>query len=311
MPATVPEARELLRGLNFDAERSNERSALVLLALANLRPGQEWSEAENPTVGVTPIMELVREWGTTWAPNTRETVRRFTLHQFVAAGMVEYNSDNPERPVNSPKANYRLSPAALEVVRAWGSADADDVVDTYLIELPGQLAAYAAARDMHRIPVTLPNGTIVTLSPGGQNVLIRAMVEEFCPRFTPGGQVLYLGDADAKLSLFDEASLLDLGVRVDQHGKMPDVVVHLPTRNWLVLAEAASSHGPVDSTRLAELKQLFAGATAGLVFVSCFPDRSVMRSYLPALAWETEAWAASDPEHLIHFNGDRFLGPHR
>ena len=118
MPATVPEARELLRGLNFDAERSNERSALVLLALANLRPGQEWSEAENPTVGVTPIMELVREWGTTWAPNTRETVRRFTLHQFVAAGMVEYNSDNPERPVNSPKANYRLSPAALEVVRA-------------------------------------------------------------------------------------------------------------------------------------------------------------------------------------------------
>ena len=225
--------------------------------------------------------------------------------------MVEYNSDNPERPVNSPKANYRLSPAALEVVRAWGSADADDVVDNYLIELPGQLAAYAAARDMHRIPVTLPNGTIVTLSPGGQNVLIRAMVEEFCPRFTPGGQVLYLGDADAKLSLFDEASLLDLGVRVDQHGKMPDVVVHLPTRNWLVLAEAASSHGPVDSTRLAELKQLFAGATAGLVFVSCFPDRSVMRSYLPALAWETEAWAASDPEHLIHFNGDRFLGPHR
>lgn len=311
MAASIREARDLLKALNFDAERSNERSALVLLALADLRPGDDWEAADNPTIGVTPIMERAQLWGTTWAPNTRETVRRFTLHQFVAAGMVEYNSDNPGRPVNSPKANYRLSPAALDVVQAWGSVDADDVVDTYLIELPGQLAAYAAAREMNRIPVTLPDGAILTLSPGGQNVLLRSMVEDFCPRFTPSGRVLYLGDADAKMASFDEAALRDLGVVVDHHGKLPDLVVYMPDRNWLVLAEAASSHGPVDAKRHDELKRLFACATAGLVFVSCFPDRAVMRSYLPALAWETEAWAASDPDHLIHFNGDRFLGPHR
>ena len=249
-------------------------------------------------------------WGTNWAPNTRETVRRFTLHQFVAAGVVEYNHDRPDRPVNSPRANYRVSPDALDVIRAWGTDDGEDLLAEYLIELPGQVEAYRAARDMHRIPVTLPRGEVVTLSPGGQNVLLRDMVEQFCPRFTPGGEVLYLGDADSKLALFDEEQLAALGVTVDHHGKLPDLVVWLPRRGWLVLAEAASSHGPVDAKRHAELQYLFRHSTAGLVFVSCFPDRAVMRSYLSALAWETEAWCASDPDHMIHFNGERFLGPY-
>lgn len=84
----------------------------------------------------------------------------------------------------------------------------------------------------------------------------------------------------------------------------------MPKRGWLVLAEAASSHGPVDAKRHAELKVLFDGSTAGLVFVSCFPDRVVMRSYLSALAWETEAWCASDPDHMIHLDGEKFLGPY-
>ncbi|MBK9157305.1 MAG: BsuBI/PstI family type II restriction endonuclease [Propionibacteriaceae bacterium] len=135
-------------------------------------------------------------------------------------------------------------------------------------------------------------------------------MSQFCPRFTPGGQVLYLGDADAKLAIFEEAALEGLGVHANHHGKFPDLVVYLQQENWLVLAEAASSHGPVDSKRHQELKSLFDNSTAGLVFVSCFPDRAGMRPFFPGLSWETEAWVASDPDHMIHLNGDRFLGPH-
>ncbi len=91
---------------------------------------------------------------------------------------------------------------------------------------------------------------------------------------------------------------------------MPDLVVHLPDRNWLVLIEAASSHGPVDAKRHGELNSLFAKSTAGLVFVSAFPDRKAMRKYLHLIAWETEVWCAEDSTHLIHFNGERFLGPY-
>lgn len=300
----------MLAAFGFDAERCNERSALVLMGLLGLSPGDPWRAASGGMHGVTPLMEHARLWGTTWAPNTRETIRRLTLHQFVAAGFVEHNHDDPARPVNSPRSSYRVSPSALAVIQRWGGSAHDDRIAAYLADLPGQVAAYAVARDLARIPVTMPDGSVVTLSPGGQNVLLADMVHEFCPRFTPGGRVLYPGDADAKLATFHETDLAALGFTVNHHGKLPDLVVHLPDRDWLVLMEAVTSHGPVNAKRHAELKALFGGATAGLVFVSCFPDRSAMRGYLAELAWETDAWCADAPDHLVHFNGSRFLGPY-
>ena len=307
----VEDARIVLETLGMDAERSNERSALVLLALLRLTPAESWAEAANPMLGTRAIMDFIRdEYGKDYAPNTRETVRRFTLHQFVEAQLVVQNPDEPQRPVNSPKWNYQVTGEALDVLRAYGTDAWQSATDRYLADLPGLKARYAAAREMDRIPLTLPDGSIFTLTPGGQNVLLKAMVEDFCPRFTPGGQVLYIGDAGDKWALFERETLSSLNVEVDEHGKMPDLVIYLPDRNWLVLLEAASSHGPVDSKRQAELANLFAQSTAGLVYVSCFPDRAEFRKYVDKIAWESEVWCADHPTHMIHYNGERFLGPY-
>jgi hypothetical protein len=307
----VEDARIALETLGMDAERSNERSALVLLALLRLTPAESWAEAANPMLGTRAIMDFIRdEYGKDYAPNTRETVRRFTLHQFVEAQLVVQNPDEPQRPVNSPKWNYQVTAEALDVLRAYGTDAWQSATDRYLADLPGLKARYAAAREMDRIPLTLPDGSIFTLSPGGQNVLLKAMVEDFCPRFTPGGQVLYIGDAGDKWALFERETLSSLNVEVDEHGKMPDLVIYLPDRNWLVLLEAASSHGPVDSKRQAELAGLFAQSTAGLVYVSCFPNRAEFRKYVDKIAWESEVWCADHPTHMIHYNGERFLGPY-
>ena len=307
----VEDARIVLETLGMDAERSNERSALVLLALLRLTPAESWAEAANPMLGTRAIMDFIRdEYGKDYAPNTRETVRRFTLHQFVEAQLIVQNPDEPQRPVNSPKWNYQVTGEALDVLRAYGTDAWQSATDRYLADLPGLKARYAAAREMDRIPLTLPDGTIFTLTPGGQNVLLKAMVEDFCPRFTPGGQVLYIGDAGDKWALFERETLSSLNVEVDEHGKMPDLVIYLPDRNWLVLLEAASSHGPVDSKRQAELANLFAQSTAGLVYVSCFPDRAEFRKYVDKIAWESEVWCADHPTHMIHYNGERFLGPY-
>ncbi|MBK8461834.1 MAG: restriction endonuclease [Nigerium sp.] len=307
----VEDARIVLETLGMDSERSNERSALVLLALLRLTPAESWAEAANPMLGTRAIMDFIRdEYGKDYAPNTRETVRRFTLHQFVEAQLVVQNPDEPQRPVNSPKWNYQVTGEALDVLRAYGTDAWQSTTDRYLADLPGLKARYAAAREMDRIPLTLPDGSIFTLTPGGQNVLLKAMVEDFCPRFTPGGQVLYIGDAGDKWALFERETLSSLNVEVDEHGKMPDLVIYLPDRNWLVLLEAASSHGPVDSKRQAELAGLFAQSTAGLVYVSCFPDRAELRKYVDKIAWESEVWCADHPTHMIHYNGERFLGPY-
>lgn len=307
----VQDARLVLEVLGMDAERSNERSALVLLALLGLRPGQAWNEAANPMLGTRAIMDFIRDqYNKAYAPNSRETVRRFTLHQFEEAHLLVQNPDQPDRPVNSPKWNYQVTAEALGVIRTYDSDEWDAAVGNYLDAAPGLKAKYDAAREMHRIPLTLPGGGQFTLSPGGQNVLLKSMVEDFCPRFTPGSEVLYIGDASDKWALFEKGRLAGLGVEVDEHGKMPDLVVYMPERNWLVLLEAASSHGPVDSKRHGELAALFDGATAGLVYVSCFPDRAEFRKYVAAIAWETEVWCADHPTHMIHYNGERFLGPY-
>lgn len=305
------DARDILVRIGMPRAQQNDRSAWTLLALGDVRPTGAWRGAADPTLGITPIMEWIAEnYGKRYAPNTRETVRRKTIHQFVAAGVALYNSDAPDRAVNSPKAGYKLTPEALALVRAYGSPNWDSALETFLAVQPTLAARYAAERDMEKVPVHIPGGGEITLSPGGHSELIRSIVEEFAAVHLPGATLIYVGDTGDKVGFFDEALLHGLGVQVDRHGKLPDVILFDPARNWLVLVESVTSHGPVDGKRHDELQRLFASSTAGLVYVSAFPTRQVMARFLGDLAWETEVWVAEAPTHLIHLNGDRFLGPH-
>ena len=181
---------------------------------------------------------------------------------------------------------------------------------TYLASVETLKAKYAQEREMKRIPVEIAPGKTITLSPGGQNILVERIIKDFCEFFTGGGKVLYVGDTDEKFAYFDENLLKSLGVTIEAHGKMPDVVVYIKVKNWLVLIEAVTSHGPVNPKRRNELKTLFKGSKAGLVFVTAFLDRHTMMKFLDDISWETEVWVADAPTHLIHFNGERFLGPY-
>ena len=227
-----------------------------------------------------------------------------------AAGLVIANPDEPNRPTNSPKYCYQVEPRALAVVKQYGTADWDHALREYLVNVLTLAQQYEQIRDMRRIPLDLASGNTVRLSPGGQNVLIRKILDEFCPRFTPGAKPVYVGDTNKKWAYFDKAYLQALGVVIEEHGKIPDVVVHFSGRNWLVLIEAVTSHGPVSPKRLAELKKLFMHSNAGLVFVTAFLNRKTLHKYLSSIAWETEVWVSEAPDHMIHLNGERFLGPY-
>ena len=307
----IAEAQRILAELGLPKEQQNERAALTLLALLSLRPSDPWTRAGAPLIGVTPIMQFAqREYGKRWAPNTRETIRRFTLHQFVQAGLVVPNPDRPDRPTNSPAYCYQIDSRALELLTKFDTEGWELSVRLYVGEVGTLAGRYSQSREMRRIPLKLQHGAEITLSPGGQNVLVKQVIDEFCPRFTPGAVPIYVGDTDAKWAYFDSEALAGLGVTVESHGKMPDVVVHFTAKNWLVLIEAVTSHGPISSKRLAELKELFKTSSAGLVFVTAFLDRQTVNRYLTEIAWETEVWIAESPSHMIHFNGERFLGPY-
>jgi len=159
---------------------------------------------------------------------------------------------------------------------------------------------------MARIAVTI-EGEIKTLSPGRHNILIAKIVSEFAAQFTPAGTLLYVGDTDEKFAYFNEASLTALGVTIDAHGKMPDVIIHFTEKNWLVLIEAVTSHGPINPKRKTELENLFRSSTLPLVMVTAFLSRKAMAEYLSDISWETDVWVAEDATHLIHFNGENLL----
>ena len=163
---------------------------------------------------------------------------------------------------------------------------------------------------MQMIPVQVAEGKEITLTPGVHSELIKQIITEFAPRFAPNSEVIYVGDTGSKIGYFEEKRLASLGVTVDQHGKMPDVVLYFGDKDWLLLVESVTSHGPVDAKRHNELAELFAGSKAGLVYVTALPDRTIMGRYLGEISWETEVWCADAPSHLIHFNGERFLGPY-
>lgn len=307
----IAEALQILEELGMPRAQQNERSALCLLALLHLSEGMSWRDAKDPLMGITPMMDFARtHYKKHYAPNTRETFRRFSVHQLVSAGIALYNPDNPQRPVNSPKAVYQIEPAALTLLRTFETSSWSRNREAYLESNPTLAARYAKERDMQKLPVQLASGETIRLSPGSHSELIKAIIEEFASRFVPGGVLLYAGDTGEKWGYFDQDGLVDLGVVVDGHGKMPDVVIYDRLKNWLVLVESVTSHGPVDSKRHEELARLFALATVGLVYVTAFPSRATMTRYLAEIAWETEVWIADSPTHLIHFDGERFLGPY-
>lgn len=310
-PTLINEALTLLRALELGRGQLNERSALTLLALLDLTPEKRWATATNPITGIRAILDFCRnQYQRPYAENTRETFRRQTIHQFEQAGLVTRNPDDPKRPINSPHNVYQITDELLELVRDFGTSNWVQSLDVFKAKQEELRACATQQRTLNRIPITTTTGETLSLSAGGQNVLIKQVIEEFCPRFAPDGKLLYVGDADKKWAFFDADYLTGLGVVVDAHGKMPDVVVHYSDKNWLLLIEAVTSHGPVDAKRHQELRALFADSTAGLVFVTTFLTRAAMKKYLTEIAWETEVWVAEAPDHLIHFNGERFLGPH-
>ena len=310
-PSKVGEAIDVLLQFGLPRAHLNDRTAYCLLALLNLTEETPWSKAADPLVGITPMMDFARSnYAAEYAPNTRETFRRFSMHQMVQAGIALYNPDKPDRPTNSPKAVYQISPAALQVVKAYKTRTWRRKLAAFKKSVSTLVEQYAQERQMDMVQVRVRDGLAVSLSPGKHNELIRLIIEDMAPRFMPGATLVYIGDTGGKWGFFDKELAAQLGLNVEEHGKMPDVVLWYEDKNWLVLVESVTSHGPVDSKRHIELKTLFASTSADSVYISAFPDKRTFARFASDVAWETEVWVADNPTHMVHFNGSRFLGPY-
>ncbi len=308
----VTEAREILKGLGLPLAQQNEMAALTLLALCNIKEGMQWADATRSSKRITKeIMAFVNDnykAESPYAPNTRETFRRQVLHQFVQTGVANYNPDNPILPVNSPNAHYAITDEALKVVKAYGTKAWADETKHFTDAIAAIRDKYAAAREMHKIPVII-EGKEYLLSPGSHNEVQAAVVEEFAPRFAPGGKLLYIGDTENKDLYVNIERLQALNLPLTEHSKLPDIIISDEVRGWLFLIEVVTSHGPVSAKRVIELEEFTKECPYGIVYVTAFPDAKEFKKHIDDIAWETEVWLSDIPDHMIHFNGDRFIGP--
>ena len=241
----IKEAQEILIAIGMPSAQSNELAALTLLALCQIKESEEWKNARNPSLGVTKgIMQFVNEhYNRSYAPNTRETFRRFVLHQFEQGRIVNYNPDNPSLPVNSPKAHYALTRECLDLVQRYGTSGWEQKLSEWKDSVPALRLVYEGSRDLERVPIYLSNGQTLSLSAGKHNEVQAAIVHEFCSRFAKGGMVLYVGDTENKDLYQDKEQLQSLGIPINEHSKLPDIVIYDPERYWLYLIEAVTSHG--------------------------------------------------------------------
>lgn len=286
-------------------------AALTLLALINIKPKDAWKNAARQSLTVTKgIMAFAAKYyDKEYAPNTRETFRRHVLHQFVQAGVADYNPDNPSLPTNSPKAHYAISQAALSAIHVWKTSKWNDECINFAKQKGSLIELYRKKRNITMVPVHLSGGKILKLSPGRHNEIQAAVIREFGPRFAPNAKVLYLGDTAKKNLHIDTVTLQKMSISVTEHDKLPDIILFDGKRNWIFLIEVVTSHGPMSPKRVVELRKMFSHCAVGIVFVSAFLDFSQFRKYSKDIAWETEVWIAEIPDHLIHYNGDKFLGP--
>jgi len=244
-----------------------------------------------------------------YAPNTRETFRRQVLHQFVQGQIADYNPDNPDMATNSPKAHYAISHAALLVAQAYGTKQFKIEVQKFKGAHDSLVETYQKNRKKHLVSVTLPNGKKIKLSPGDHNQLQKQIIESFASRFIQKPVAVYIGDTKEKALFIDKDFLKANNVNVTEHGKLPDVVIFDKKHNWIFLIEAVTSHGPMNPKRVFELKNMFEKCPIGLVYVSTFLNNKEFMKHFSDISWETEAWVADTPDHMIHLNGDRFMGP--
>ncbi len=304
----IQEAIDILKQLGLPKAQQNERSALTLLALLDLNKETPWSKATRKLMRIHDILEFIRKnYNKKYAENTRETIRRQTLHQFEQAGIVIKNPDDHTRPTNSPKTVYAITKEALEVIKRYGTEEWDKYLKEFMENRETLVEKYKKIRARHSIAVKIDNNVTLNFSPGKHNELQAKILTELKMKFFPEAKLVYVGDTARKMLYIDNNLLKKLNIRLTEHDKLPDVIYYDEDRNLLILIEAVTSHGPISPKRKIELEEMLKSCKAERVYISAFPDFKEFKRHIEEIAWETEIWISDFQDHMIHFNGPKFL----
>ena len=303
----IEDARQILKFIGMPQKQQADICCYTLLAMANISPNKKWQDATNNWIRIHDILQFTNEYyQTSYAENSRETVRKQALHRFRTAALIEDNN----KATNSPNYRYRLTKETLELLQTFKTKKWKKILKSYLEKHETLISIYSSKKKMHMMPVKI-NGNDFVFSPGKHNQLQKAIIEDFAPRFAPNSECLYVGDTIEKDLVKNFTKLEELGFEITLHDKMPDVVLYKEDKDWIYFIESVTSVGPMDPKRIIEITEMTQSVKAGKIFVTAFLDFETYKKFSQDLAWETEVWIADMPDHMIHLNGDKFMGPRK
>lgn len=286
---------------------------MAFLAVVDLAASGRWNEAKDlDTPRKLLTREIIRYWRERFnedvSDSSYDDIRRKDLLHLHMAQVVA--TDDPTKDQNDGTRGFGLNPEFSEIVRTFGS-------ETWEIDVQAFVAKHGTLQERLNRPrgllttkVILPSGEELSFLGGPHNQLQKALIEEFLPRFGNGAEVLYIGDTAKKYDFLKRERLAQLKFFDVQESKLPDAIAYSESKNWIFLMEAVYSSNPISSERRLVLAQLLKDCTGLPVYVTAFLDKATFRKFSFDIAWETEVWIASDPDHLIHFDGEKFLGPY-
>ena len=311
----INEALDILESvgipMNTKTDRGLERMAVCFLAVAAVT--KDWKKAKSAEdkihLKTREIIRIVNQnYEEKISPGSYDDIRRKDLKLLVLADLVVNSGENAKSATNDPTRGYALHPDFKRLVIHYNTRDWDKQLKKFNKNRPSLSAILARKRNLEKIPVKLPSGKPLELSLGEHNVLQKEIIEQFLPRFGSDCEVLYIGDTSNKILHVEEAELKTLNFFKLSHDELPDIIAYSRKKNWLYLIEAVHSSGPMSEIRVHELKKLLQNCKAELIFVTAFLTRTEFRKWMLDVAWETEVWIADNYDHLVHFNGHKFLG---
>ena len=294
--------------------RRLERMAIVFLACCDVKKVEDFSTAKALSDGYSlktrEIIEYVNSYfGENISSGSYDDIRRKDLKYLTVAEIVLQSS--PNSATNDSTRGYSVNPFYAELLHLYGDADWEGLVSEKLKDIEPLSKKLKRERDLKKVDVVLPSGVELSFSAGKHNDLQKAIIEEFLPRYGFEAEVLYVGDTSDKYLYLEEEKLKELNFFEISHEELPDVIAYSAKKNWLYLIEAVHSSGPISELRLLQLQNLTKDCKADIVYVTAFLDRAKFRQYISDIAWETEVWIADNPDHMVHFNGDKFMGPYK
>lgn len=320
MQNMITEALTILEALGVPTRdltsRRRTKMAKAFMSVGGLKPGMKWTEIkDNDDEHRLQSRQIITHMNSYWEENissgSYDDIRRKDLVLPVEALVILNSAKNPNANTNDGTRGFAINPAAAKAIRKYGDAGWQQSVLEFHRERPTLALTLSRVRDLARVPVQISSGVKLTFSAGKHNDLQKAIIESFLPIFGHGAEILYVGDTANKNLYLDATGLKKINFFELAHDKLPDVVAYSSEKNWLYLIEAVTTANPITELRRSVLLRSASECSADLIFVTAFLDRDTYRKFSKDIAWETEVWIADAPEHMIHFNGDKFLGPHK